>query len=138
MPRELTRSVIIANPTGPVHVPNHYRTHFPEDDTLIALNVYVLISIFNMGVSSFLIWYAGTLALLTPMARTTPVVRYCHKPGRQPAGPHLSLQLTLCHHGDILIVHKTLSKTKTYPQNRFRRGRIDSKAVLNIKFKIRH
>ncbi|MED6212550.1 hypothetical protein PIB30_084470 [Stylosanthes scabra] len=41
---ELTRSVIIANPTGPVHVPNHYRTHFPEDDTLIAPNIYVLIS----------------------------------------------------------------------------------------------
>ncbi|MED6152656.1 hypothetical protein PIB30_094128, partial [Stylosanthes scabra] len=85
---ELIRSVIIANPTGPVLVPNHYRTHFPEDDTLIAPNVYVLFSIYNMGVSSFLIWYAGTLALVTPMACTTPVVGYCRKPGRQPAGPH--------------------------------------------------
>ncbi|MED6213423.1 hypothetical protein PIB30_093186, partial [Stylosanthes scabra] len=36
------------------------------------------------------------------MARTTPVARYCRKPGRQPAGPHLSLRLTLCQHGDIL------------------------------------
>ncbi|MED6186537.1 hypothetical protein PIB30_067629 [Stylosanthes scabra] len=63
---ELTRSVIIANLTGPVLVPNHYRTHFPEDDTLIAPNIYVLFSIYNMGVSSFLIWYAGTLALVTP------------------------------------------------------------------------
>ncbi|MED6138862.1 hypothetical protein PIB30_078426 [Stylosanthes scabra] len=41
---ELTRSVIVANPTGPVLVPNHYRTHFAEDDTLIAPNAYVLIS----------------------------------------------------------------------------------------------
>ncbi|MED6112150.1 hypothetical protein PIB30_059116 [Stylosanthes scabra] len=38
--------------------------------------------------------YAGTLALLTPMARTTLVVHYCRKLGRQPAGPHLSLRLT--------------------------------------------
>ncbi|MED6160253.1 hypothetical protein PIB30_049811 [Stylosanthes scabra] len=65
IPSELTRSVIIANPTGPVLVPNHYHMHFPEDDTLIAPNVYVLFSIYNMGVSSFLIWYAGTLALVT-------------------------------------------------------------------------
>ncbi|MED6200726.1 hypothetical protein PIB30_088116 [Stylosanthes scabra] len=28
------------------------------------------------------------------MARTTPIVRYCRKLGRQPAGPHLSLRLT--------------------------------------------
>ncbi|MED6139173.1 hypothetical protein PIB30_081422 [Stylosanthes scabra] len=63
---ELTRPVIVANPTGPVLVPNHYHTHFPKDDTLIAPNVYVLISIYNMRVSSFLIWYAGTLALVTP------------------------------------------------------------------------
>ncbi|MED6177387.1 hypothetical protein PIB30_097629 [Stylosanthes scabra] len=87
------------------------------------------------------------------MARTTPVARYCRKPGRQPAGPHLSLRLMLCQHGDtlppnegikalymsrIILFHKTMCersltnfqntlKTKTYHQNRFRRGRIDSK-----------
>ncbi|MED6172978.1 hypothetical protein PIB30_055047 [Stylosanthes scabra] len=33
---ELTRSVILANPTSPVLVPDHYRTHFPEDTTLDA------------------------------------------------------------------------------------------------------
>ncbi|MED6213009.1 hypothetical protein PIB30_089115 [Stylosanthes scabra] len=89
------------------------------------------------------------------MARATPVARYCRKPGRQPAGPHLSLRLTLCQHGDILppnegikalyksrIIHfhktmcersltfsKITLKTKTYLQNRFRRGRIDSKVM---------
>ncbi|MED6124290.1 hypothetical protein PIB30_057579 [Stylosanthes scabra] len=50
-----------------------------------------------MGVSSFLIWYAGTLALETPMACTTPVARYCRKPGRQPAGPH-------CHFGSRYVI----------------------------------
>ncbi|MED6202167.1 hypothetical protein PIB30_102656 [Stylosanthes scabra] len=44
------------------------------------------------------------------MALTTPVVRYCRKPGRQPAGPHLSLWLT---------------------------GRIDSKWVLHFKNQFR-
>ncbi|MED6129292.1 hypothetical protein PIB30_106444 [Stylosanthes scabra] len=41
------------------------------------------------------------------MERTTPVARYCRKPGRQPAGPHLSLRLT--------------------------RGRIDSEWILHFK-----
>ncbi|MED6197071.1 hypothetical protein PIB30_053307 [Stylosanthes scabra] len=72
------------------------------------------------------------------MAHTTPVARYCRKPGRQPTGPHLSLRLTLCQHSGIhppnegikalymsRIIH--FHKNKTYLHNRFRRGRIDSK-----------
>ncbi|MED6170476.1 hypothetical protein PIB30_031356 [Stylosanthes scabra] len=39
---ELIQSVIIANPTDPEYIPDHYRTHFPEDNLSNALNVYVL------------------------------------------------------------------------------------------------
>ncbi|MED6200983.1 hypothetical protein PIB30_090553 [Stylosanthes scabra] len=107
-----------------------------------------------MGVSSFLIWYAGTLALVTPMARTMLVARYCRKLGRQPARLHCrfgsryvitvtffllmrgsklyTLVISFFHKNsvrEILIFHKTLSKAKTYLHNRFRRGRIDSKIM---------
>ncbi|MED6121053.1 hypothetical protein PIB30_026394 [Stylosanthes scabra] len=44
-------SVILANPTGPVYIPDHYRTHFPEDNISNALNVYVPFSFIYLGVS---------------------------------------------------------------------------------------
>ncbi|MED6116893.1 hypothetical protein PIB30_104590, partial [Stylosanthes scabra] len=36
---ELTWSVPLANPIDPVYILDHYRTHFPEDNSLIAPNV---------------------------------------------------------------------------------------------------
>ncbi|MED6163920.1 hypothetical protein PIB30_084766, partial [Stylosanthes scabra] len=63
---ELTRSVQLANPTDPVYIPNHYRTHFPEDNSLIAPKIYVLSHIYIYLGVPYLYKYAGMLALLTP------------------------------------------------------------------------
>ncbi|MED6223424.1 hypothetical protein PIB30_073856 [Stylosanthes scabra] len=62
---DLIRSIPLANPTDSVYIPDHYRTYFPEDNSLIAPNVYVLSFSYISG-GSILYKYVGTLALLTP------------------------------------------------------------------------
>ncbi|MED6211516.1 hypothetical protein PIB30_074446 [Stylosanthes scabra] len=60
---ELTRSVPLANLTEPVYIPDYYRMHFPEDNSLTAPNVYVLSFSYISGGSAIAVsWVVSSQA----------------------------------------------------------------------------
>ncbi|MED6176044.1 hypothetical protein PIB30_084162, partial [Stylosanthes scabra] len=74
------------NPTGPVLVPDHYRAHFPKDNSLDAPTVYDLsLNHIYLGVSLLYIAYIThvnrDVSPKTSSHPLRPIARYCRKPG---------------------------------------------------------